>query len=214
MVSELLDVLTELLTRLDDPASWRTELPSTAGQIVGVRTNPATDGLSLHPLGRVVVQQGLVPLGLDRDIDRVGAFVPSNERRFRITAARVGGRTFTDFDTVHDEFPDSQFFELTEAERLSAPGMVVRQAGVGFGDDGYDSPRQPRWHQGFGAGCGLVKWGMWVNFASSAYIAMLVEVSLLGVATKTLALTANLAHSDERDLIFSGFLLFLLRLAL
>ena len=139
VVSELLDVLTELLTRLDDPASWRTELPSTAGQLVGVRTNPATDGLSLHPLGRVVVQQGLVPLGLDRDIDRVGAFVPANERRFRITAARVGGRTFTDFDTVHDEFPDSQFFELTEAERLSAPGMVVRQAGVGFGDDGYDT---------------------------------------------------------------------------
>lgn len=53
-----------------------------------------------------------------------------------------------------------------------------------FDTDGYDAPRSSRWHAGFGAGCGLVKWGMWVNFASSAYIFMLVEVSLLGVAMK------------------------------
>ena len=137
LVSEALDVLFELVTRLNDPTSWRTELPPTAGQLAGVRTNPADGGLSLHPLGRLIVQQGLVPLNLDRDIDRVGAFVPARDRRFRITSGQVGDRVITDLDKVHDEFPDSQFFELTDAERLSAPGMRVREAGVSFGNDAY-----------------------------------------------------------------------------
>ncbi|WP_298133934.1 DUF6603 domain-containing protein, partial [Micropruina sp.] len=138
LVSDALDVLTELVTRLSDPLSWRAVLPSTAGELVGVRTDPAATGLWLHPLGRLVVQQGLVPLNVDRDIDRVGAFVPAKERRFAITAGRVGDTVITAFDqVVHDEFPDSQFFEQTDAERLSAPGMVTRQAGVSFGNDTY-----------------------------------------------------------------------------
>ena len=138
LVSEALDVLTELVGRLNDPLSWRAALPPTAGELVGVRTDPAASGLWLHPLGRLVVQQGLVPLNVDRDIDRVGAFVPARERRFAITAGRVGDTVITSFDqVVHDEFPDSQFFEQTDAERLSAPGMVTREAGVSFGNDGY-----------------------------------------------------------------------------
>lgn len=137
VVSEALDVLGELLTRLGDPLNWRTVLPAGASQLVGVRTDPAAAGLRLHPLGRLVVQQGLVPLNLDRDIDRVGAFVPAADRRFRITEGRVGTTTITEFDRVHDEFPDSQFFTQTDAERLTSPGMVVREAGVGFGNDGY-----------------------------------------------------------------------------
>ena len=36
-------------------------------------------------------RQGVVPLHLDRDIDRVGAFVPSGDRRFAVTSGR-GGR--------------------------------------------------------------------------------------------------------------------------
>ena len=53
-------------------------------------------------------------------------------------------------------------------------------------DDDYDysdraiARRGPRWLVGFGAGCGLVKWGMWVNFAGIAYLILLFEISLLG----------------------------------
>ena len=138
VVSEALDVLAELMARLNDPLSWRAELPANLGQLVGVRSNAAAAGLWLHPLGRLVVQQGLVPLNVGRDIDRIGAFVPANERRFSITSGRVGETVINSFDrVVHDEFPDSQFFEQTDAERLSAPGMVNREAGVSFGSDGY-----------------------------------------------------------------------------
>ncbi len=91
VVTEALDVLTELLGRLADPRSWRTELPPALTQLAGVRTAPRADVLQLHPLGRLVVQQGLVPLNIDRDIDRIGAFVPRSARRFAITHATIGG---------------------------------------------------------------------------------------------------------------------------
>ena len=91
VVTETLDVVTEVVTRLNDPASWRSELPAAASQLVGVRTTPSGDAILLHPLGRLEVRQGVVPFHVDRDIDRVGAFVPSRDRRFAVTRAAVGG---------------------------------------------------------------------------------------------------------------------------
>ena len=136
LVTEAIDILGELLTRLSDPVNWRAELPATGTQVVGVRAAPRTAGLLLHPLGRLVVQQGVVPLNTDRDIDRVGEFVPRDARRFTITHASIGGAK-ADTAPVRDEFPDSQFFDMTDAERLSAPGMVLREAGASFGTDYY-----------------------------------------------------------------------------
>ncbi len=138
VVTEALDVLTELRNRFNDPLSWRTELPPAVGQIVGVRSAPRAAGLWLHPLGRLIVQQAVVPLNTARAIDRVGAFVPKDDRRFRVTRARIGDAQASP-QPVTDEFPDSQFFDLTDAERLSAPGMVQREAGVSFGTDAYAS---------------------------------------------------------------------------
>ncbi len=136
LVTEAIDILGELLARLSDPHNWRTELPGSGTQVVGVRAAPRTEGLLLHPLGRLVVQQGVVPLNTDRDIDRVGEFVPRDARRFAITHAGIGGAK-ADTVPVRDEFPDSQFFDMTDAERLAAPGMVLREAGASFGADDY-----------------------------------------------------------------------------
>ncbi len=138
VVTEALDVLAEVIARLSSVASWRAETLPAAGQLVGLRSAPAGDRLLLHPLGRLEVRQGVVPLGLDRDIDRVGEFVPAAGRRFSVTAAAVGGATATTAP-VFDDFPDGHFFDLTDAERLSAPGFVRRQAGVSFGSDAYRS---------------------------------------------------------------------------
>ncbi|NUU16754.1 hypothetical protein HP550_05765 [Cellulomonas humilata] len=135
VVTETIDVVAELLTRLADAGSWRAELPAAATQVAGVRNVPRA-GLLLHPLGRLVVQQGLVPLNTTREIDRVGAFVPRDARRFALTEPRIGGAT-ANVSPVSDEFPDSQFFEMSDAERLGAPGVVMREAGVSFGNDRY-----------------------------------------------------------------------------
>lgn len=136
VVTETIDVVAEILTRLANPTSWRTELPPAAGQLVGLRATPASDALLLHPLGRLEVRQGVVPLRLDRDIDRVGAFVPARDRRFEFTSATVGGAAVPK-DPVFDDFPDGHFFDLTDAERLAAPAFVRREAGVMFGSDVY-----------------------------------------------------------------------------
>ncbi len=134
VLTETLDVVAEVLARLENPTSWRSELSAVASQLVGLRAVPAGEALLLHPLGRLEVRQGVVPLGLDRDIDRVGAFVPSGERRFAITSAAVGGSDVAT-DPVFDDFPDGHFFNLTDAERLAAPAFVRREAGVAFGND-------------------------------------------------------------------------------
>lgn len=136
VVTETIDIVTELLARLGDARSWRAELP--VAPIAGVRSVPGTADLLLHPLGRLVVQQGLVPLNTAREIDRVGGFVPRDARRFAITEPRIGGATASP-SPVSDEFPDSQFFEMTDAERLAAPGMTIREAGVSLGNDAYAS---------------------------------------------------------------------------
>ncbi|MET0180235.1 MAG: DUF6603 domain-containing protein, partial [Novosphingobium sp.] len=138
VVTETLDVLAELVARLSSPTSWRVEPLPAAAQIVSVRTlaSGATP-LLLHPLGRLEVRQGVVPFNVDRDIDRVGAFVPAgNVRRYAITSAGVGGSGVAT-EPVFDDFPDGQFFDLPDAERLTAPDFVRREAGVAFGLDRY-----------------------------------------------------------------------------
>jgi hypothetical protein len=137
VATEVLDVVSEVVARLANPASWRCEPSPVAAQLVALRA-PArsTDALLLHPLGRLEVRQGVVPLNLDRDIDRVGAFVPAGDRRFSITSAVVGGSDAPAVPVL-DDFPDGHFFDLTDAERLAAPSFVRRQAGVSFGLDAY-----------------------------------------------------------------------------
>lgn len=137
VVTESLDVVGEVVARLANPASWRAEQSPLAAQLVGLRPRAGnSETLLLHPLGRLEVRQGVVPLNLDRDVERVGAFVPAGDRRFTVTAATVGGSSATAVP-VFDDFPDGHFFNLTDAERLAAPSFVRRQAGVAFGVDEY-----------------------------------------------------------------------------
>lgn len=138
VATETLDVLAELVSRLSSPFSWRLEPLPAAARIVSFRTSGGgANPLLLHPLGRLEVRQGVVPFNLERDIDRVGAFVPAgNTRRFAITSAGVGGSGVST-EPVFDDFPDGQFFDLSDAERLAAPDFVRREAGVAFGLDQY-----------------------------------------------------------------------------
>lgn len=74
-------------------------------------------------------------------------------------------------------------------------------------DDEDDEPierrRGPRWLAAFGAGCGLVKWGMWVNFAGFAFMILLLEMMLIGAASKS----KELAVLDKLGLFAVQYLL-------
>ena len=80
------DALAELMAQLRDVRNWQAEPPPDATRLVSVRRPAAAvDHVVLHPLGAISISQGVVPLNLDRDIDRLGAATPSGARRFTIS---------------------------------------------------------------------------------------------------------------------------------
>ena len=129
----LLDVLGQLRAVLGDARNWRAEAPDVAHQLVTVRRDDRPDQVLLHPMGSLAVQQGVVPLNLQRDIDRVGEAVPSDVRRFAITSASLGSsgqpRSGQTMRPVRDLFAPGQFFDMTDDDRLAAPSFEEMEAG-------------------------------------------------------------------------------------
>ncbi len=130
-----IDVLSVLVDALSQPRSWQAQLPIGSSAMVSLR-QPVTDGVLLHPLGSLTARQNVVPLGLDRDIDRVGTSTPSGDRRFEVTRAAIGDHG-QDRDSIRELFAPGQYFDLSDDDRLAAPSFESMNAGVTFGDGGY-----------------------------------------------------------------------------
>jgi hypothetical protein len=135
----LIDVLGQLLAVLGDAGNWRVEAPPAANRLVTVRRDDRPGQVLMHPMGSLSVRQGVVPLNVSRDIDRVGEAVPSGSRRFAITAAVLGTST-PPRRPVRDQFAPGQFFDMTDDDRLAAPSFDEMEAGVAFGDDTHSFP--------------------------------------------------------------------------
>ncbi|HYO38078.1 MAG TPA: DUF6603 domain-containing protein [Nocardioidaceae bacterium] len=131
----LVDVLSILLDALSDPGAWQAELPKAADSMVSLR-RPVTQGVLLHPLGRLTVRQNVVPLGLDRDIERVGTGTPGADRRFRLTRTALGSQN-QERSSVRELFAPGQYFDLSDDDRLAAPSFEPMDAGATFGESGY-----------------------------------------------------------------------------
>ena len=131
----LIDVTAELHAALSEPRAWQAQLPNGGSQLVGLR-QPVTDGVLLHPLGALTVRQTVVPLGLTRDIDRVGTGTPSTDRRFAVTATAIGTQSQTR-SSIRELFAPGQFFDMSDDDKLAAPSFEPMDAGVTFGDGGY-----------------------------------------------------------------------------
>jgi hypothetical protein len=131
------DVLEAVRRQLGEPAHWVSELPRDALRMVTVRAEDQAPGrILVHPMGRLTVKQGTVPLNLTRDIDRVGAAAPSGDRRFAITRVTIGDNEQV-VTPVRDLFAPAQFFDLTDDEKLAAPSFEEMDAGLAFGDVEY-----------------------------------------------------------------------------
>jgi hypothetical protein len=129
------DVLGLLIATLSQPTSWQAQLPDGANQLVGLR-RPVSPAVLLHPLGNLTVRQTIVPLGLTRDIDRVGTGRPSGDRRFMVTRTSIGAKEQAR-NSVRELFAPGQFFDMSDDDRLAAPSFASMDAGVTFGDGGY-----------------------------------------------------------------------------
>ncbi|SFS14094.1 hypothetical protein SAMN04487846_2846 [Microbacterium sp. cf046] len=137
------DAIGELRRTLNDPTNWQSEPPRAGQLMVTVRRDDRPGEVLLHPLGTLSVRQGVVPLNLERDIDRLGGSVPSGDRRFAITSATIGPNA-QDATPVREQFAPAQFFDLTDDEALAAPSFEEMDAGVSFGAEGYAFPFDAR----------------------------------------------------------------------
>ncbi|HSH58258.1 MAG TPA: DUF6603 domain-containing protein [Acidimicrobiales bacterium] len=105
--------------------NWAAELPTDAGRLAVLSPGPANAGeVVVHPLGAVRVLQRIVPL--ERTIARFGAAPPQDYARFAITQVLGAQRD----SLVYDNFAPAQFLEMSDAEKLSAPGFELMPAGV------------------------------------------------------------------------------------
>lgn len=127
-------VLPRLVAALANPTNWKSELPSQRHLLVSLRT-AAIDAASIlvHPLGGLSISQKVVPLNVP--ITKFGNSRPSDDHQFSITAVKAGGEAIEarDLSTVQEQFAPAQFFEKSDAEKLSAESFVQYGAGVAVG---------------------------------------------------------------------------------
>jgi hypothetical protein len=133
------DVLPLLLDALRQPGSWTAHLPAGQRPMVTLRGRPETAGVVLlHPLGQLTVSQSIVPL--DMDISRFGDAMPAAARRFTISTVSLGGMTQA---PALEFFAPAQFFEMSDADKLSQPSFESMKAGVSLGSTEFDFSASP-----------------------------------------------------------------------
>jgi hypothetical protein len=129
----VVDVLGELARAVSDLANWTPRLPAASHQSVTLRALAVGDrALVLHPFGFLDISQKIVPLGVP--IQRFGALVPERGNVFGIADVTLAG-SIAPTTPRREEFAPAQFFELTDAEKLSRPSFEDLEAGLAVGGD-------------------------------------------------------------------------------
>lgn len=133
-VLDTLAVLPLVIDALGRDANWRAELPEERHLLVTLRTSTlAGEAIVVHPLGGLSIGQQVVPFGVP--IDKFGDRKPSDHRVFTISNVRANGQPVDDSDVapLQDHFAPAQFFDRTDAEKLSADSFVQYAAGIELG---------------------------------------------------------------------------------
>jgi len=131
-VAAAVDASAQLRVALADPKSWASELPPGQTRIVSLRDVAADGVLRVHPLGTLTVRQSVVPLNLDRDIDKFGEAPVAGARRFNVTRVAVGNSNESG-GALADDFAPAQFFEMSDDAKLASPSFQSMQAGLRVG---------------------------------------------------------------------------------
>ncbi len=133
---QAVNVLDQLKAALGDARNWHAELPPQQTRVVTLTEAADKTTLRVHPLGTLSVRQGVVPLNLERDIDRYGEAPVAGSRRFAVGAVTLGGGP-AGGAPVRDDFAPAQFFEMSDEAKLAAPSYESMDAGVAFGAPDY-----------------------------------------------------------------------------
>ncbi len=130
---ESIDVLAEMVNALGNLGNWRPLLPQGSNQHVTLRALPvASATLVMHPFGALEITQKLVPLHVA--IQRFGTRTPSAGSVFTLADVKLGSGPAAVTNT-REQFAPAQFFDLSDAEKLSRPSFADYDAGIVIGGD-------------------------------------------------------------------------------
>ena len=121
-------------------ANWSAQLPKGGEGYLTLASIQADGALLAHPLGSLVFQQKLVPLGLrlakasGSKIDGANEFL-GGALQLSQGAAPAEGKKLS---TRTDFFAAAQFLEMSQDDRMAKPSFEAFAAGYEMADDGYD----------------------------------------------------------------------------
>ena len=128
-----IDVLGEIRKAIDNVGNWRAVLPNGANQHVSLRELPQAGGtLVLHPFGALEINQKVSPLNIA--LQRFGSSRPASGSVFKIASAQINKAVVVTVPTT-EQFAPAQFFELSDAEKLSRPAFARYDSGLLIGAD-------------------------------------------------------------------------------
>ena len=139
-----IDVLELMSDELALPSAWSVETP--AGIVAGLALRDDQATSILRPDSRVIVLQSIAPL--DRELDWYGNCTPLQSRitvaGSGITDAAGADVAGVDSSAEQDWFAPSQFSEMRDEQKVSAPNYERMDAGVSFGAEGVVLPTGER----------------------------------------------------------------------
>ncbi len=128
------DVLAQLEAALSTAQSWSTQVAPNRTHGVALRKLAPGSGLVLDPLGRLAVNESVVPLDTGRDIDSFGGAPVAGARRFALSVA-LNGVALTETQALQARFAPAQFFAMSDDEELASPSFQTMDSGLVVGTD-------------------------------------------------------------------------------
>lgn len=138
-------VFDELMKELQNPTNWSSQLPAGENPLVTFRSDvvssqgstgkPPPKIVLVHPFAELQVNQRLVPLVDEKaPITRYGNTTPEGDTMFTLTAKVATGTDGTSMtvNPVSDWFAPAQFYDMPDAQKLSAPSFQQMQSGIRF----------------------------------------------------------------------------------
>lgn len=122
-----IDALNELAAALENIDNWSTLALADNALAVSLREIGHASRQVLHPFAGLAVRQTIAPLNVE--IDQFGSRDLAAGDRLEITRLAIGG-TAASTTATRDEFAPAQWFEMSEAERLSQPSFDEFDSGV------------------------------------------------------------------------------------
>jgi hypothetical protein len=129
-------VLPLLRAALADPGNWEAQPARGRPLLVTFKEIAASGGqVVAAPFGVLTIQQRVAPLGID--IQRFGSQRPADGNRFAIEKVIVGEDAQAEelsTSAVSEQFAPADFFELTDAKKLSSKSFERYDSGVKLAD--------------------------------------------------------------------------------